>query len=144
MCAEPATLADFSKTNPVHPGQFCKTPSVLGMRSAVCAEAPANMAETTCERGAALTQDHHSPVVEKKRSTKRKRNPDNWKKKPKKPTKICRLLFTSITTTITNRPSGHYRRITKTVLTNVVTHAFDVCRNTSVYFVAWPTVRRHC
>ena len=66
MCAEPAKLADFSKTNPVHPGQFCKTPSVLGMRSAVCAEAPANMAEPTWERGAALTEDHHSPVVEKK------------------------------------------------------------------------------
>ena len=120
---------------------FAKRP-----RSLVCAVpfAPANMAETTCERGAALTEDHHSPVVEKKRSTKRKRNPDNWKKKPKNPTKTCRLLFTSFTTTITNRPSGHYRRITKTVLTNVVTHAFAMWRNTSVYFVAWTTVRRHC
>ena len=36
-CAEPAKLADFSKTSPVHLRLFYKRQSVLGMCSAGCA-----------------------------------------------------------------------------------------------------------
>ena len=64
MCAVPAKLADFSHMSPVRPRQFCKTFSVLGMRSTVSAEAPANMAETPNEQGAAMTEDYHSSIVE--------------------------------------------------------------------------------
>ena len=59
------------------------------MRSATCAEAPANTAEkpeTTNERGTALKEDYNSPGVENESSRKRKCNPDNWKKTPTNPT----------------------------------------------------------
>ena len=52
----------------------------------VCAEVPANIAETTNEQGAAVTEDYYSPVVENERLRKRKHNPNNWNKKPRNPT----------------------------------------------------------
>ena len=70
MCVGSAKLADFSKSSLVHPRQFCKSHSIRGFchihwRSAACAEAPANMAETTNEQGqgTALIEDYYSPVV---------------------------------------------------------------------------------
>ena len=75
----------FAKTSSVHPGQFCKTHSALGIRNAECAEALANMAETTNEHGCAFTEDYHSSVIENEILRKPKCNQDNWKKKTNKP-----------------------------------------------------------
>ena len=113
--------------SPVHRRQFCKTHSVLGMRSAVCAEEPVNMAETTNEEGAALTEDYHSHVVVNKRS--RKLNPDNWKKTRDKTTTIHPALL--------SHQHHHQSIITTTIPPNSSTQPNPLLSHQPQFFGKW-------